>query len=195
MIEMYQVKIEHHAALLLHNVRLVDPLDPFTIELKSLTSIKKKTDAILEQIKMAEWKGGMYTDEDGHPIVPTHMLEAAILGGAKKQKNGVQCKSSCLVMDNARIIIAGIKNATIKDIEGKPEFLHRCAAKVGQATVMRTRPHFPKWSLEFTVQIDPEVFPKATLESALTDAGRLVGIGDWRPKFGRFIVKEVKQVK
>ena len=195
MIETYSVKIEGHGALLVHNVRLVDPLDPFTIELKGLTAIKKKTDAILEQIKFAEWRGGMYSDAEGYPISPSRMLDAAIVAGAKKQKNGVQCKAGCIVTDDARIVLPNLKNATVKDLEGKPEYLHRCAAKVGMSTVMRTRPIFPKWSLTFQVQIDDETFPKSMLEAALNDAGRLVGIGDWRPKFGRFEVKEIKVSK
>jgi hypothetical protein len=59
---------------------------------------------------------------------------------------------------------------------------------------MRTRPIFNRWSLTFEVQVDNEEFPKKTLETSIQDAGRLVGIGDWRPKHGRFELTELKEI-
>jgi hypothetical protein len=41
--------------------------------------------------------------------------------------------------------------------------------------------------------IKPCIYGRITknLVKAMTDAGSLVGLGDWRPKFGRFLVEEL----
>ncbi len=46
------------------------------------------------------------------------------------------------------------------------------------------------WRAEFQMMINtPEYISPATLHSVLGNAGRLVGIGDFRPSYGRFLVK------
>lgn len=66
--------------------------------------------------------------------------------------------------------------------------------------VICTRPRFDRWAMEFTVLADPSIIPmpKATksidelLVALLVDAGRRMGLGDYRPArngpFGRFKV-------
>jgi hypothetical protein len=51
---------------------------------------------------------------------------------------------------------------------------------------MRTRPIFRRWNLEATAHFDPDVLNLRDIEEVAADAGKLVGIGDWRPKHGRF---------
>lgn len=54
------------------------------------------------------------------------------------------------------------------------------------------RPKIPKWEAEFTMVVDAEQYPAEVLEKILADAGKLVGIGAWRPQlkgpYGRFEV-------
>ncbi|MBF0307554.1 MAG: hypothetical protein HQL41_18140, partial [Alphaproteobacteria bacterium] len=54
--------------------------------------------------------------------------------------------------------------------------------------VMRTRPRFPNWAAEFRIEYLPTVVDKTALEELVASTGELVGIGDWRPRFGRFRV-------
>lgn len=58
------------------------------------------------------------------------------------------------------------------------------------------RPRFDKWQLEFTINLlqDERVSPEI-LKEILTYAGLYVGIGGWRPKFGRFKVNSWKEIK
>lgn len=59
---------------------------------------------------------------------------------------------------------------------------------IGRARVICWRPKFNKWKLQFKIQIlnDDQLSPE-TLKEILDYAGR-VGIGDYRPRFGRFQV-------
>ena len=52
--------------------------------------------------------------------------------------------------------------------------------------IIRVRPRIPVWSTSFTVEYDETVINGQDLEAAITEAGAIVGIGDWRPKYGRF---------
>ena len=58
------------------------------------------------------------------------------------------------------------------------------------------RPRFDKWSLEFTITLlqDERVAPEM-LKEILTYAGMYVGVGAWRPKFGRFEVTKFVETK
>jgi hypothetical protein len=47
------------------------------------------------------------------------------------------------------------------------------------------------WSLSFDIEFDDSIVNPKNLLKAMSDAGSLVGLGDWRPKFGRFLVEEV----
>jgi len=45
------------------------------------------------------------------------------------------------------------------------------------------------WSLTFTLEFDDSILNEKALVKAMVDAGALIGLGDWRPKFGRFSVE------
>ena len=72
-----------------------------------------------------------------------------------------------------------------------PKFVDVRAVKVGTAKIMRSRPKFQEWGGVFTLQFNPEQINESEILQILTDAGSLVGVGDYRPRFGKFSV-EVK---
>ena len=59
---------------------------------------------------------------------------------------------------------------------------------------VRLRPKFEEWELDFTIEVINDDLPVEVIKSALDDAGREGGIGDYRPRFGRFIVTSFKEV-
>jgi len=59
---------------------------------------------------------------------------------------------------------------------------------------IRKRPRFNDWSLNFTITLFNDDLPSEVIKSALDDAGREGGLGDYRPRFGRFIVTEFKEL-
>jgi hypothetical protein len=70
------------------------------------------------------------------------------------------------------------------------DYLDRRRVMVQRAGVTRCRPAFhPGWSAKFMFQIQlPEYVPSKDVLDVLVNAGRLVGVGDFRPSFGRFQV-------
>jgi hypothetical protein len=203
MFQAKQIKIRGVAPFIMHNGRLADPMDPFTKELKRLNDNNKargKTEEKSAIASVVEWCGGAYhTDgdieisdgivkwgEDIRPCIPADMLKACIVEGAKKAKLGKQAKAGVLVMDAGSLEYKGPKDMNV--LMADPKFVLRKQARVQASRVMRTRPMFRDWSTTFQVEVDPEVINWEQVLEALIQAGRYVGLGDWRPEHGRFEV-------
>lgn len=174
--------------LLMHNGQLADPLSPATQALSRAAKKKAKTDADHLDVRRLEWYGSLYLDDDGHPIVPSEMMEAAIVEGARRMRKGREAVRGIVLDGHARLIYKGPKTADGLWAAGK-KFVKTAGVKVQRNRVIRTRPMFTEWAAEFVVMWDDsEIQSDADLAEILAYAGRS-GIGDWRPKFGRFEVE------
>lgn len=54
---------------------------------------------------------------------------------------------------------------------------------------MRCRPIFLEWSCTATALLNPSVLSPDELSEIASDAGQMVGVGDWRPWHGRFNIE------
>jgi len=171
--------------LLVHNTRLVDPLDSYTKRMSTLTAKLKKSDEDHEAISRAQWEGGMYWDEDIGPYLPGEMIEAAIRDGAKRQKLGAAVTRSLVVTDDR----VPIEYDGPRDLDGMwkdGRFRDRRAVKVGQARVIRTRPVFHQWAVTAEGVLDTRDMGVDDLANVAELAGMVTGMGDYRPRRGRF---------
>lgn len=173
------------SALLMHNGQLIDPLSPFSRSIAEITKKRKKTDADHEEMARREFFGGLYVS-GGEPCIPAEMLEAALVKGAMKEKRGPAAKAGILVEHNAKLEYDGPRDPD--ELWADPKFRLRVAAKVGPSRVMRTRPRFDGWSASIAVRFLPSLLNSDDIRNFLVTAGEQVGIGDWRPRFGRFAV-------
>jgi len=137
-----------------------------------------------------EFLGGLYLDNDEEPCIPELLIEATLLGGAKKFKEGPKAKAGIFVIAPAKIKYDGPKDA--EELWESPDFRSRTPAKIGQSKVMRTRPIFHEWEIEFEINFDDEMLDEERLLEWAKAAGAQVGLGDWRPRHGRFLVKVVE---
>src|SRR5574343_76832 len=75
--------------------------------------------------------------------------------------------------------------ATIVGPNGKPlerYTIDRRPVVVGKARVLRCRPCFNDWRLSLALEIDTAILRPQDVKDALALAGRIVGIGDYRPE-------------
>lgn len=172
--------------LLMHNGRLANPLDPFAKDLKKLTGKRGKTDADLEEIARREFYGGIYWNKETGPHIPDTLMQATLNEGAKKFKLGKAFKSAVFVIGDIKLTYDGPRD--VDALWDNRDFCHQAMVTVGQAKTLRTRPMFPAWAGTVEVSFDETVVEEAQVRAALEAAGRFVGVGDWRPKFGRFSV-------
>lgn len=180
---------EDGTPLLMHNGQLADPLNPLAKDLARLTSKRKKTEADHLELRRCEWFGGLYVDDAGHPCLPGEVLEAALVEGAKKFRMGKAAKGGFVVFGNFRLDYKGPKTAD--ELWKTGRFIKSCGVRVKQNRVIRSRPEFKEWSCTFEVGWNPEIFKDQEEVLEIIAAAGKSGIGDWRPKFGRFEIVKV----
>jgi hypothetical protein len=136
-----------------------------------------------------------YMDDKGFLYVPGPNIFAAIIAAGVFHKAG---KSKVTTMKTS-LIPAGIMIEELVCPLGTKEWEVDSRSVVIPSTggrIMCHRPRVDKWTLSFTVDIDTEMFSPGLVRALVDDAGRKIGLGDYRPSrkgpFGRFNVKTWK---
>lgn len=176
------------APMIQHNGQTADPLNRYAKEMKVISARRKKTDSDLEQLARIEFTAGLYLGENG-PMIPSMMMDACIIEAAKKNREGVLAKSGFFTVGNAELVYDGPRLAD--ELWQDDRFRLSVPVRIQQSRVVRTRPIFPEWSATVTIQYEESVCNPAQVISWFAIAGTLVGLGDWRPRFGRFQAKRL----
>jgi hypothetical protein len=139
-------------------------------------STGKKTDNLESYI---------YRTPDGDLAIPGEYLRGSIINAAKFRQDPRSPRKSAMDLFKAAIVVTsplaslGIKNW---------DYLDRRRVMIQRNGINRTRPAIRAgWqaTFDFTVML-PEYVSRHDLRSTIESAGRLIGIGDFRPNFGRF---------
>ena len=167
----------------MHNGQTVDPLNRYSKAIKSISSKRNKTEADYEDMARLEWEAGLYL-KDGKIILPGILIEATIREGGKTKKLGKVVLGAVFCDADPELEFA--ESGETPDELWKDEN-HRLVAKVNiqRNSIMRTRPKFDEWSAEFELNYDETQIDEKTLLEII-EIGGTKGVGDWRPKFGRF---------
>lgn len=181
----FRITITGTAPMLMHNGRLANPLDPATQALKALTAKRKKTDDDLIDIARAEFLGGLYIDPDVGPYVPGENVERAILDAAKLTKNGMNVKRGLFIETDVNPL-AYHGPRTAEGLWEDENFRLIRTVRNQQNRVSRCRPMFTDWRTSAEGTLDESVLDFRTLAAIVEQAGAYVGLGDWRPRYGRF---------
>lgn len=179
-------KIKGVVPLIVHNGQLCDPLNEYAKALKQVSSKKKKTDDDYLEMARIEWYGGLYLNDKRQPIMPGVNVEAMLIDAAKKSKKGMDFKAAIFVDEDPLIEHKGPKD--IDKLHEDKRFVLRAPVVVGQARVMRTRPWFQEWEMQFSVKFLPDILNQSDVDTAVQTAGRIIGMGTWNPRHGRFEV-------
>lgn len=180
------------SALLTHNERLANKQDDIARQMKTITSLRAKTDEHAEELARLEFIGGLYLTDTGHPGIPTWNIFRSIQDGAKMFRLGRQVERGLFVAGPDVLRIEHDGPSTAEAMYAAGCFDQR-SVKVGTAKVTRTRPIFRNWSVTAQFVLDNEALNDTQLEQVVEAAGRSCGIGDYRPRFGRYtaIIKEI----
>ena len=189
-----KIHMQGVSPLLCHNGQTADPRNTYAKAMKAVSSKRKKTDADFDELARLEWLAGIYRSADDL-VIPDYVIESAMIAGAKKSKRGPQAKCGLFFTEHALLEFDGkpdaINDDTLAGMFESGQFTHTIGVRVGMAKVMRTRPVFRNWSCIAMAQYDPDVLNLRDIEEIAADAGKLVGIGDWRPKHGRFLAEVI----
>lgn len=143
-----------------------------------------------------EWRDYFYANGDDEIYQPAVHFEGAMVKAAVNFK--IQGKRGKTYKDlfKAAVFVTpdeiphGVKVPDELDTDGdNPLYLDMRPVVVNRARVVRIRPTFkPGWELEFTIEVIDDQIPVEIVQDVLTLAGKTVGVGDFRPRFGRFNV-------
>lgn len=127
----------------------------------------------------------VYRNDDGFICLPGEYLRGSIINAAKFRQDPRSPRKSA--MD---LFKAGIVSTTALASLGSKEwgYLDRRRVMIQRAGINRTRPAMRAgWTatFDFLVML-PEYIDRNMLRETVEAAGRLIGVGDFRPTFGRF---------
>lgn len=184
----FEMRLTGTRTLLMHNARLSNPLDPYAQAMKAVHSKRKKTDDDYRELAKREWLGSVYFDAGVGPYVPGENIERMLLDSAKITRNGMDIKRGVMVETDLNVLeYAGSRDP--EKLCTDENYRLMASVKVGVQRVMRCRPAFRTWSLSASGVLDESILNPEEFRAIVERAGRLVGLGDWRPRYGRFTVE------
>lgn len=127
----------------------------------------------------------VWRNNDGELCIPGEYFRQSVIHAAKFKQDPRSPRKSA--MD---LFKAGIVSLTPLASLGSNnwDYLDTRRVTVQRAGVNRTRPAFKQgWEVELQFQVlTPEYIDPALFQDVFNTAGRLVGVGDFRPTYGRF---------
>lgn len=188
-----QTKITGTAPLMQHRF----PIPPDILNPKGATKVTGSRDF------SQEWREYLYLTSDGDIYQPASHIESAMVFAAKQFKitgrrgktYGDLFKANVFVSPDQ--ILHGVKNPESLDTDAdKQLYLDVRPVVVNRARVVRLRPTFKAgWELEFEIQVIDEQISSELLSDVLSLSGKTSGIGDNRPRFGRFQISKFEVIK
>lgn len=174
------------APLLMHGNGLADPISDDAKRMKRISAKRVKTDEDHIAMRRIEFESGLYLDPEAGPFLPGPNIAKALLNAAKIRRQGPKIERGLILVSP----VNPLQYDGPRDVSGlwnNPAFRHVAPAKLnGKVTVMRCRPIFAEWSCTATALINPSVLSIEELAEIASDAGQMIGVGDWRPWHGRF---------
>jgi len=143
-------------------------------------SAGKKTDNIESYV----WR-----NEEGEVCLPGEYVRQSVITAAKFKQDPRSPRKSAMDLYKAGVIsLTNLSSFGVKDWD----YLDRRRVTIQRNAITRIRPAMrASWLGEFDFQIQlPEYIPPLSFIEVLNNAGKLVGVGDFRPSFGRFVVKQ-----
>ena len=129
----------------------------------------------------------VFRDSDNNLCIPGEYVRQSIIHAAKYRQDPRSPRKSA--MD---LFKAGVISLTQLASLGKTDwdYLHKCRVTIQRNAITRVRPAIKEgWEAEFQIMVQlPEYIRPNDLQETLTQAGKLIGVGDFRPSYGRFLV-------
>lgn len=185
--ELMKLKIKGMSPMLMHSDRFSNPLDPAAKAHKELTSKRKKTDEDHEAIARSEFIGALYIDADG-PFIPGMNIDSCFVEAAKMNKLGKHAKRAMMVLED-KVPLRYDGPRTAAGLADDPRFIDARSVRVSMARLTRYRPRFNDWQATCTLAYDSAILNANEVRQIVENAGKLIGLGDFRPRFGRFTVE------
>lgn len=129
----------------------------------------------------------VYRCDNGHLGLPGEYLRQSIIGAAKFRQDPRSPRKSAMDLFKAGVVsLTELADLGVEE----PDYIDRRRVLIQRSAITRERPALKEgWTatIELMVLL-PEYIDQTLLIDVLTNAGRLIGVGDFRPTYGRFAV-------
>ena len=148
---------------------------------------------ITPEARMEEAHARAYRNENGL-YLPGWNFKQCLLEGCKK--SGLKVGRSSLATYLAACVFPDKKLYFEKQ---DPDFIHkhwgRRPPRTGGACIIRRPALDTGWLLTFGLNVTDDRRTPDEIRRSLDEAGLLVGLGSWRPEYGRFLVTDWKVIE
>ena len=182
--ETVKIKLEGTTPLMVHSNTLSNPLHPLTVCYKAISSKRPKQEEDHLLMMRSEWEAGFYWDETAGPIMPAECIEAWLVSSAKAFKLGTTVKKGIQMIENHVPIEYSGPRTKAKMFEDN-RFVDVRSVKVQTSRIMRTRPIFPEWKIEFSLYYMPDLIDKSQIKQVVERGCFVEGLCEYRPRFGK----------
>lgn len=189
----YRLELTGARALLMANVALGDPEDPWAKQITKLNALKSKITA--EQDADRNWlkfRGSLYYDKDLGPVLPSDNIRKSLRDCAGLTREGKDVERGVVMLDDLNALQydgprtpEALWGAGTEDV-GATRFVDRRMGKINRAPVVAIRPKFEEWKVSTLIFLDESVLSSDDLRSFATKAGRLIHIGAYRQRYGAY---------
>lgn len=130
----------------------------------------------------------VWRNTDGELCIPGEYFRQSIIHAAKFRQDPRSPRKSAMDLFKAGVV--SLTALAPLGVNGW-DYLDTRRVTVQRAGINRTRPAMRTgWNTELQFQIlTPEYIDTNLFQDVLNTAGRLVGVGDFRPTYGRFFIK------
>lgn len=136
----------------------------------------------------------VYRNDDKELCIPGEYLRGAIIAASKFRQDPRSPRKSAMDLVKAAVIsLTPLASLGIREWH----YEHKCRVQVQRNGITRVRPAIKVgWRATFQFLVNlPEYVSPEMLNSLISDAGRLIGIADFRPTYGRFNVVRFETVQ
>lgn len=155
--------------------------------------VVKKTPGMREGMQnyMVDFEKSKYLTEDGKLYLPSTAIHRCLADAALNFQipgKGKKTYKSLIVgslMVEPDFIIHKIQ-------ECEPD---RRWVRIKTARIVRTRAKLPKWEIDFSLVVTEDQLPEDALKQILEYAALTKGLGDYRPRFGQFMITKFQRRK
>lgn len=170
----------------------------------SETKAEKKSQEKVDkaELERKNWREKLYFESDGMVYVPGEnihqcMKDAAQYWGQKIPGEGNKTYTDVV---NKSVIVESMNLGVHKDSDkivpfGKNTNGNPSKGKKSGCKVYKIRPLLMPWQGTFIIHVFDARLSQAVLKTILTYAGTFIGLGDWRPIYGRFSFTDICEVE
>jgi len=175
-----QYKIKGVTPILFHNVYTMDLIKP-----------KKMTHSEFEQSDEV-FKSRVYF-EDNKLVLPPRVILGLLKNASAKsgiKQDGKRATYSSIIRAIIFVLDSMFLDQNFDDLER-----HREYVTVQRSKILRIFPMLKQWSGILNLTYDETQISEEALTEILIYGGSFVGMGDYRPLYGRFSVEKIKRKK